>query len=977
MKLSEKIKDIRQAAEKNKLVIFVGAGVSANSNIPTWGALVKEFAKELNYFGNDPNDKSKGTVKNEVNLNQDEFLKIPQYYYDSDKSPDHEDYKSIIQKTLSSDCSSNVLNDIVFKLLPHHIITTNYDKLLEKSNEPNARLYSVISEDRHLLSQNNNRYIIKMHGDIDSLDNIVLKESDYIEYSQTHILIETYIKSLLVDHTFLFVGYSLNDYNLKLIMGWINYLAKKHEANQNRPNNYIVLIQEGKIKDYEKLYFEMSNIYILDSEELPEAIQQKNNQVNLSEIGKKVYSYLNYILDEENDNLVDSLENVLFEKYQIFTGYNRISYEDLKAIHKFKNAVLKRDILYFYQEEDYQMLETLLKSASSKVDFIRSIFIKAGINHVQSNNDSFSIVSQLINLEEDELFDLYIENRYPDLLLKLDNIENRIAKAYYYNLVFPYGNNGECQNEMFKALLDLKESDSILDLIIFKMNSLFLKQGTFSELEIEKKEIESIFNNLPMQVSKSLTYLKKIYYGMESNQYRANELLKKHENHYLRSRNTMIFGKDYGEIFDLQAIVYDYYFYFKKNYLMLDHFSNPKTLLEPYLKAVICTYAPENKMKSDFFGDRKSELKEYDLNSEDLDMFVKFTNPKHLDKWFDEYKVKTISVRENVDAIKRFENFCISIVIYGNVDMLKQLTSFLIIFTKLELSNDEVERVLLAICRLTKKIAKMNSAICNDFLKVLNSFLKKHKGKADNAYKDLLTSFITGEVIEQIEAINFYAYKNITDQLSKYADQSILKKIDDFIEKSTPDKVKHVYLFHKFFKQEKWRDYILENLTEFSNEEIFWLIIDGNIQYSDFILTKFIEIIEKEKEKRVKTPGFHSYPDHLQDTLDYCVLLKLFDVPIPVEKLVPYIEYSELLSFLINPDEFDYSKIDTSDYMWVNFFRNKKHADKLIEHRKDIINRELLRDYANDLLATDQMKILFGMLLDKDELWDFDGLFEE
>ena len=979
MLLSEKIRDIRQARENNKLVVFVGAGVSANSNIPTWGILVKEFAKELNYFEDNTNDESKGIIKREANLTQDEFLKIPQYYYDSDESHDHKNYKEIIQRTLSSDSPSNAINDIIFKLLPHHIITTNYDKLLEKSNDPNVRLYSVISEDKHLLAQNNNRYIIKMHGDIDSLDNIVLKESDYIEYSQTHILIETYIKSLLVDHTFLFIGYSLNDYNLKLIMGWINYLAKKHEANHNRPNNYIIQIQDGEIKAYEKLYFEMSNIYILDSKNLPEAILQKNKGVELTEIGKKVYSYLDYILDEKSDYLVDPLENILFDKYQIFTGYNRISYEDLRAIHKFNNSVLKRDILYFYQEEDYRSLESILKSESPKADFIRSVIIRTGINLVQFADEHFPVESMLINVDEDKLFDLYIENRYVDLLLRLDNIKNRIAKAYYYNLVFPYGNNGECQDEMFNALHDLKESDSIFDLIVFKMNSLFLKQRNFSEFEIERKEIESIFDNLPMKVSKSLTYLKKIYYGMESNLYKANEMLKKHENTYLRSRNRLVYGQDFGEIFDLQAIVYDYYFYLKGNFLMLDHFSDPKTLIEPYLKAVICTYAPENYLNSDIFGQRKNEQKQYPLNSVDLDMFVKYTNPKQLEKWFSEYKVKSIIVDEHVEIINKFENFCVSMKIYANVEMLTQLNSFLIIITKLELSNDEVKRVLLGINMSMKKIGKMNATMDNDFFKLLAIFLKKNTGKADNAYKDLLASFIAEEVVETIEVNDFYGYKNIITQLSIYADQSILKKIEDFIEKSTTDKIKkkRVYLFHKFLKQEKWRDYILENLREFSNEEIFWLIIDDNIPYSDLILTKFLEVIEKEKDKRVKAPGIYSYPDHLQDTLNYCVLLKLFDVPIPVEKFVPYIEYSEPLSFLVNPDEFDYSKIDTSDYMWVNFFRNKDFADKLIEHREDIISKELLLNCANDVLTTDQMKILYGMLLDKSELWNIEGLFKD
>ena len=64
-----------------------------------------------------------------------------------------------------------------------------------------------------------------MHGDINDIKNVVLKEDDYLNYSKSHELIEMFIKSLLFDKTFLFVGYSLNDNNLKLIMSYINYMA--------------------------------------------------------------------------------------------------------------------------------------------------------------------------------------------------------------------------------------------------------------------------------------------------------------------------------------------------------------------------------------------------------------------------------------------------------------------------------------------------------------------------------------------------------------------------------------------------------------------------------------------------------------------------------------------------------------------------------------------------------------------------------
>ena len=65
-----------------------------------------------------------------------------------------------------------------------------------------------------------------MHGDLKVPNSIVLKESDYLDYEQKHTLISTFIRSLLVNHTFVFLGYSLNDYNLNLIIGWINYFRK-------------------------------------------------------------------------------------------------------------------------------------------------------------------------------------------------------------------------------------------------------------------------------------------------------------------------------------------------------------------------------------------------------------------------------------------------------------------------------------------------------------------------------------------------------------------------------------------------------------------------------------------------------------------------------------------------------------------------------------------------------------------------------
>lgn len=105
------------------------------------------------------------------------------------------------------------LSSAIFDINPGHIITTNYDQLLESSRNVFREQYQVIVNDKDLLNADKSKYIIKMHGDL-SANNIVLKEQDYLDYSQNHVLMELFIKSLLTDHIVLFLGYSLTDYNM-------------------------------------------------------------------------------------------------------------------------------------------------------------------------------------------------------------------------------------------------------------------------------------------------------------------------------------------------------------------------------------------------------------------------------------------------------------------------------------------------------------------------------------------------------------------------------------------------------------------------------------------------------------------------------------------------------------------------------------------------------------------------------------------
>lgn len=130
-------------------------------------------------------------------------------------------------------------------------ITTNYDDLLEKalqSRKPNVlvdrgekglwvslggdrlrpvaptgtELYDLLNDP--ITSQPSRPIIFKMHGSVDPIsatnDSYLITEEDYVDFlgRSGGNYIPPYINGLLTDKNFLFLGYSLADWNVRVIM---------------------------------------------------------------------------------------------------------------------------------------------------------------------------------------------------------------------------------------------------------------------------------------------------------------------------------------------------------------------------------------------------------------------------------------------------------------------------------------------------------------------------------------------------------------------------------------------------------------------------------------------------------------------------------------------------------------------------------------------------------------------------------------
>lgn len=268
-KFNNNVSLIKNAINNDKLVVFAGAGVSKDSGIPLWSELIEEIRGSLN-----------------EDINEDDPLKIAQILYNE---KGEKEYNDIIKKSLYRNKGIyNPLHEIIFELNPQHIITTNYDNYFESIIENKGLPFSVVSKDIDLPYAEYKNLLIKYHGDFEN-KNIVFKEIDYLEFSKNNTLKEIFVKSLFSNKVILFVGYSVGDINLKLLIRDIQFILTKHHQRA------YLLSHNNNISNSEIKYFENLGINIINYCE--ESLKLESDKNKPSSIGELVYKQLEYIRD--------------------------------------------------------------------------------------------------------------------------------------------------------------------------------------------------------------------------------------------------------------------------------------------------------------------------------------------------------------------------------------------------------------------------------------------------------------------------------------------------------------------------------------------------------------------------------------------------------------------------------------------------------------------------------------------------------
>ena len=282
---------IQSAANRDRLVIFVGAGTSIPSGMPSWKEAIEKILEHLGYP-----------------IGDEDFLKIPQYYYNEHGKNNYVDLMRRIFK-YGNNLYPRAVHHKILKFRTKYVITTNYDHLLEQALTDENQVFDVISHDKELAYGTADRKIIKMHGDFEH-DNFVLKEDDYLHYSHSFRLLETYIKALIAGNVVLFLGYSFSDPDLKQIFTWV-----KEIIGNDRPQSYIVDI--GKECSVAKTnYFKNFGIKILYASE-------KLNCFDSDKMEENLESMIDFLQSKSEENSEEKLD-MLYKALSPFMSLNYV-----------------------------------------------------------------------------------------------------------------------------------------------------------------------------------------------------------------------------------------------------------------------------------------------------------------------------------------------------------------------------------------------------------------------------------------------------------------------------------------------------------------------------------------------------------------------------------------------------------------------------------------------------------------------------
>jgi hypothetical protein len=322
-------------AHRERLVLFLGAGISTGAGLPDWNQMIAELAK-------------KAGIEPDLRADMEKLPIIDQARYVESTLRDLGKgrlQEAIVELMRASRCS---LSHALLAALPvREVVTTNYDELFELASEgagePLAQLPYRPDRDKK-------RWILKLHGTVSEPAAIVVTREDYLGYHEQRAALAGIVQGLLITKHMLFVGFSLEDENFHRIVHDVrNALRAGSDEGKHQPFGTAVMLEDRPLRQ------------ALWREELEFAVTKPKRatrdgalaaarcfEIFLDVVGAKTSTVSSYLLDRAYDELLSETDRDLRDKFTRF----------LERVSSYPDAMAWQDLLTFAEGRGWKATAT-------------------------------------------------------------------------------------------------------------------------------------------------------------------------------------------------------------------------------------------------------------------------------------------------------------------------------------------------------------------------------------------------------------------------------------------------------------------------------------------------------------------------------------------------------------------------------------------------------------------------------------------
>lgn len=305
---------------------------------------------------------------------------------------------------------------------------------------------------------------------------------------------------------------------------------------------------------------------------------------------------------------------------------------------------------------------------------------------------------------------------------------------------------------------------------------------------------------------------------------------------------------------------------------------------------------------------------------------------------------------------------------------MNQLECLVTIINLTTLSHDEEKSIFESIINFCENVYDSNPMYAAEVFGIIYEFILNYNKENDFLLYD---SFVWILTCTKSSILIRERYTNkihtLIKKISKYVSDEMKLKIKSYLLSIEDEKerIDRICIIYQMYPINTFKEVIENNIDTMEFLDIFQMTMDKHISLSSNIICRALSDIASNYKNEVSGLYISNNTGNYIHLLNYCIIWHLIDLDFDIRVLEKYKDCSEFVSFVLNPESFDYSKVDFEDYMWQNLVYSKKYQHYFIEHKSEVINDKLKRAFELGIDNRDQQKIVYGILLNNDELSAF------